>query len=922
MDYDYSDIFDGDDNQENSFTNHDHSTIISAYSSRNECMFHNDRVLDPPSKICGGTVLSRIMSLSNNSSKKKRERKKKQRFFFHQKSQRPSVTKVTIPLTPPIASYRFNCNNNKNILSSSDLSLSPPTNDKTLTGTKINQEESRQYEDCNVERTKEEEQENTECIVEQKIHSKNSSDNSISSNSTTGDNIGSQHPSSHSGMSSLKDMQNLLEDLKALGTKVKEDTESKLGRNRVAITIDRKISPRTTTTDSYRKETLDDPQLDKKTISSILSLRVDRNDNYEERKNRRLKIEEEKNTVHCDNSNEINDQIIRRLKMDRKYYRREANDLRQEVDSIKKELEQMRKNYPEVDRFERITTGIGNDDDNWLELLDEPVKNELERAILAQGNLLSNYAASCRREEKSIEEFVLKEALGQRDTISYQRPVNDQNNDNQSNNPVQNQLERTILAQGNLFPNDIASCRREEKSIDTVNYQPSINDQNIDNKRNNPVQNELERTILAQGNTLSNNVASCRREEKPIEEYLLEEARDQHDTVTYQPHINDNNLFYSAVAAEDNRDLHQHYEQNSTSLEQPIPIYVHQDENCGSSVQNSFSSPIDTRQIDNSNISSANKNIALTTVNSINEYHGSLRSEYLSINDPPGRFSGDIDSQMDPTPKSKQTSSYCEDRLDMSKKLRRYWQNKTKNTVINSSNSSLQVKIDALPQDHVIMEKCDSENVVNVYEDPENKLKICRQYCQNQDDKLSNSSNSSLLLNSASLTQGSKITDKCDNENAMTADNDRGNVFKDYRQYRHSQRKKNTEANPNGPSHSHSTNVASVVTKKCYIKNAVKFDKNTGDMPKGYKYKKSKISSPFTNFVYTEDDAMMETFDFENTASFYRECGQLRLEHRGNLSPVNSDNTTNDLFTTKRSEQVLRKCDMENVFLVIARFRY
>mmetsp|Transcript_21158 Transcript_21158/g.23731 ORF Transcript_21158/g.23731 Transcript_21158/m.23731 type:complete len:636 (+) Transcript_21158:119-2026(+) len=165
MDRGISDILDGDDNQENSFTDHDYSTILSSNSSRNESM-HNDRRFDPPSKICGDAVLSIIKSFSNKGSKKKMERKKK---------------KSKIPT------------NNKNIITSCDLSLLPITscdlsllsltNGKILTGTKNNQEESRQYGDSNVERKKEEEEENTE--------------DSISSSSTTGDNIVSQHPSSH-----------------------------------------------------------------------------------------------------------------------------------------------------------------------------------------------------------------------------------------------------------------------------------------------------------------------------------------------------------------------------------------------------------------------------------------------------------------------------------------------------------------------------------------------------------------------------------------------------------------------------------------------------------------------------------------------------------------------------------------------------
>ena len=123
----------------------------------------------------------------------------------------------------------------------------------------------------------------------------------------------------------------------------------------------------------------------------------------------------------------------------------------------------------------------------------------------------------------------------------------------------------------------------------------------------------------------------------------------------------------------------------------------------------------------------------------------------------------------------------------------------------------------------------------------------------------------------------------------MNADNDRGNVFDDYRQYRHSQQKKNTEANLNDSSRS-TTNVASVVTKKCHIKNVVNADKNNGDMVKGYRRKRSnsRSSSPFTNLVYTQDEVTIETFDFENTVSYYRECDQPRLEHRGNLSLKNS----------------------------------
>jgi len=246
-----------------------------------------------------------------------------------------------------------------------------------------------------------------------------------------------------------------------------------------------------------------------------------------------------------------------------------------------------------------------------------------------------------------------------------------------------------------------------------------------------------------------------------------------------------------------------------------------------------------------------------------------------------------------PTPKSKQTSTYHED----SKQFRRHKQKKTKNTVINSSNSSLQAKIDASPQDHIIMKKCDSKHLVNVYNDPENKLEKFRQYCQYENNKVSNSSNSSLLSNGASPAQDSIIP--------MNADNNRGNVFDDYRQYRHSQQKKNTEANPNGSSRS--TNVASVVTKKCSIKNVVNADKNNGDMVKGYRRKRSnsRSSSPFTNLVYTQNEVMIETFDFENTASFYRECDQPRLEHRGNLSSRSSPHSTVDPIFSSGDTEIL-----------------
>lgn len=154
----YSDIFAGDiiDNQENDSTIDHADTITTAFSSsqnnegiflndrmfdppskicggsilqRNGSIYNNDQMFDPPSKICGGSVLSKIMSLSNrngngNGNKKKKEKKKKDYI--------PSVAKVIIPSKSPPPSLtalnrqlNINTSNSTNAISCDDFPLSP-----------------------------------------------------------------------------------------------------------------------------------------------------------------------------------------------------------------------------------------------------------------------------------------------------------------------------------------------------------------------------------------------------------------------------------------------------------------------------------------------------------------------------------------------------------------------------------------------------------------------------------------------------------------------------------------------------------------------------------------------------------------------------------------------------------------------------
>ncbi|OEU23118.1 hypothetical protein FRACYDRAFT_233285 [Fragilariopsis cylindrus CCMP1102] len=985
----YSDIFAGDiiDNQENDSTIDHADTITTAFSSsqnnegiflndrmfdppskicggpilqRNGSIYNNDQMFDPPSKICGGSVLSKIMSLSNrngNGNKKKKEKEKKKKDYI------PSVAKVIIPSKSPPSStainrqLNINTSNSTNAISCDDSPLSP-TNDIILADLKIGiiePEGSRQFGDYNVKRTGEEK--NVEkTIVKSRIQSRrilyDDTGSIVSISSTTGDNVGSERPS-YSGVSSLEEMQTLLKDLKALNSKVKKDTKSKLGKtSSSAMTVFDKDSSKTSVMDYDRKEILDNSAPNKTDIKP--SLKVNSRDTDEERKSRYLNIQEENSTVHYppkkayhDDVKEVSDQVIRKLKLERKQYRREADTLRQEMDTIKKELDQIRMLVlPKTDILEKKTTG---NEDNRLQLLNELVQDdELEQTLVERDESL-NHVSSGQFEIKATEES----------------------------------------ASGEAGQYDIVNCKYH-------------NDHMIHNKHK--------------------------------------------------------NLFCSTDTAENNRDLHHQSNENLTNLEQPIPT----------TEQSIILNPNNDADPMDDNISSVNNNLALTIVSSKNQYHGyNLNSDYPSaISDPPDIIPWDIESQTDPPPaKAGQGSTHSDGPVDVMEECHQYWQSK-RDAAVNS-NSSSHSKIDALAQVHTNMKKCDNENVGNnLYKNPEDMLKACRQYWQNRKDDVPSRCSSTPPSPIDASTLDSITTEKCDNGNSVNDDEDYGNnMLEESRQNRHSKHNADNEASPrnysrstniddniddniinvskgckkdkvlrsrssspfkkflytqehkednkvNSSNSSHSTNITTaqevIGKEKCDIKNAVNADDNIRNVSKGCKkdkvlrsrssspFKKfleeksdiknavnaddniinvsneckkdkvlrSRSSSPFRKFLYAQEhredtkagpskssrstniasteeigikekksdiknavnayenigkyDAMMETFDFDSAASFYRQYNQpCLLEQRGVFSSVSSRNSprlTMENVDTSSADSITQahRCDLKD----------
>lgn len=960
----YSDIFAGDiiDNQENNSTINHVDTITTAFSSsqnnegiflndrmfdppskicggsvlsRNGNIYNNDQIFDPPSKICGGSVLSKIMSLSNGSNRKKKEKKKNKKSMLSiQKNDRPSVEKVTTPSpSPPTASDdQLNINtSNINAISCDDFPLSP-TNDIILADLKIGiigQEESRQFGDYNVKSKGEEKNIEKTIVVKSKIQSTTiPSDGTviISISSTTGDNIGSERPS-HSGMSSLEEMQSLLKDLKALNSKVKRDTESKLGKNTTAMTLFDKDSSKTSVMGCDRKEILDNSAPNMTNMKP--SLRVDSIDNDEERDSRRFQMQKENDTVHYppkisyhDDINEVNDQVIKKLKMERKQYRREANTLRQEMDTIKKELDQIRKLVlPKTDTLEKMT--MGNEDDRRLQLLNEPVQDDELEQTLAQRDESLNYVASSQLKGKSIEESSSGEA-GQYDIVIY-KPDND--------HMIHNKHE-------NLF-----------FSVDTA---------------------ENNRNLHHQSNENSTNL------EQPIQQGIILNPNNDADPMDDNVSSANNNLALTIVSSNNQ------YHGYKLNLNSDHPSAISDPPGI---VSGDIKSQMDPPPPAKANQGSTHGDGPVDMMKECRQYWLSKRDAAVNSN-------STSHSKMDASAQVHTNVEKCDNENDVSnnvyknpkimlKECRQYWQNKKDEVPPFSSSSSLS-PIDAPTQDIIIMEKCDNGNSVNDDKDiGNNMLKESRQnrhskhmadneanpriysrstsidnniddnirnvskeckkdkvlrsrssspfkkflYTQEhkEDSKAANPSNSSHLTNIAT-TQEISIKGK------SNIKNDTGNVPKGckkdkvlrsrssspFRKFLYTQEHKGD--NKAGASNSsRSTNIAS--TEEIGIKEkSVNADENTGNLPKGCKDKASSLrsTSPFQNSIQTEDDAMMETFDFDSAASFYRQYNQpCLLEQRGVFSSIRSRNsprlTTESVATTSTdSITEAHKCDLKD----------
>jgi len=95
---------------------------------------------------------------------------------------------------------------------------------------------------------------------------------------------------------------------------------------------------------------------------------------------------------------------------------------------------------------------------------------------------------------------------------------------------------------------------------------------------------------------------------------------------------------------------------------------------------------------------------------------------------------------------------------------------------------------------------------------------------------------------------------------------------------------------------------------------------NIGNVSNGCKDKASSLrsTSPFKNSIETEDDAMMETFDFDSAASFYRRYNQpCLLEQRGVFSSVSSRNSprlTMESVDTSSTDSITQahRCDLKD----------
>jgi hypothetical protein len=1007
----YSDIFAGDiiDNQENNSTIDHADTITTAFSSsqnnegiflndrmfdppskicggpvlqRNGSIYNNDQMFDPPSKTCGGSVLSKIMSLSNgngNSNKKKKEKKKnKKSMLSNQKNHIPtSVAKMTVPSRSPPSStasnhqLNINTSNSINAISCDDLPLSP-TNDIILADLKIGiigPEGSRQFGDYYVKR-KGEEKNVQKTIVKSKIQSKTiSSDDtvSISISSTTGDNIGSERPS-YSGVSSLEEMQNLLKDLKALNSKVKKDTKSKLGKiSSSAMMVFDKDSSKTSVMDYDRKEILDNSAPSKTNIKP--SLRVNTSDTDEERKSRCVNIQEENNTIHyppqkaChDDINEINDQVIRKLKLERKQYRREANTLRQEMNTIKKELDQIRKLVlPKTDTLEKKTTG---NEDNRLQLLNEPVHDDELEQTLAERDESLNHVSSSQLEEKAVEESASGE-VGQYDIVNCKS-----DNDHMIHNKHKNLCCSTNTAENNRDSHHQSNENSTNlgQPIPTTELSIILNPNNdadpMDNKISS-VNNNLALTIVSSKNqyhgyNLNSDHPSVISDHPGIIPWDVESQMDPPPAKA---------------------------DQGSTHSDGPVDMM----EECHQYWQSKRDAAV------NSNGSSHSK-----------------------IN-----ASAQVNTNLEKCDNENVGNNHYKNPENMLKACRQYWQNKKDDVPSCSSSSSLS-PIDASTQDTITAEMCDSGNSVDDDKDNENNmLKECRQnrhskhkadneasprnysrstnideniddnirnvskgckkdkvlrsrssspfkkflYTQeHKEDNKVNPNNSSHSTNIATA-QEIIVKEKSDIKNAVNADGNIRNVSKGckkdkvlrsrssspFRKFLYAQEHK--EDSKAGPSNSsRSTNIASTeeigIKEKSDIKNAVNADDNIRNMSKGckkYKVLRPRSSSPFKKFLYTqehkednkvnpsnsshstniesteeigiiqtEDDAMMETFDFDSAASFYRQYNQpCLLEQRGMFSSISSRNSsrlTMESVDTSSTDSITQahKCDLKD----------
>ena len=1003
----YSDIFAGDiiDNQENDSTIDHADTITTAFSSsqnnegiflndrmfdppskicggsilqRNGSIYNNDQMFDPPSKICGGSVLSKIMSLSNrngNGNKKKKEKKKKDYI--------PSVAKVIIPSESPPPSLtalnhqlNINTSNSTNAISCNDFPLSP-TNDIILADLKIGiiePEGSRQFGDHNVKRKGEEKEKNVEKTIVKSRILYDDTHSIVRISSTTGENIGSERPS-YSGVSSLEEMQTLLKDLKALNSKVKKDTKSKLGKtSSSAMTVFDKDSSKTSVMDYDRKEILDNSAPNKTDIKP--SLKVNSSDTDEERKSRYVNIQEENSTVHYppkkayhDDVKEVSDQVIRKLKLERKQYRREADTLRQEMDTIKRELDQIRKLVlPKTDILEKKTTG---NEDNRFQLLNELVQDdELEQTLVEREESL-NHLSSSQFEEKPTEESSSGEA-GQYDIVNCKYY-----NDHMIHNKHMN---FTDTAENNrdLHHQSNESLTNLEQPIPTTEQSIILNPNNdADPMDDNiySVNNNLALTIVSSKNqyhgyNLNNDYPSAISDPPDIIPWDIESQTDpppakagQGSTHSDGPvdvmeechqywqskrdaAVNSNSSSHSKIDALaqvhtnvekcDNENVGNNLYKNPEDMLKACRQYWQNRKDDVPSCSSSTSpSPIDASTLDSITTEKCDNGNSVNNDedygnNMLEESRQNRHSKHNADNEASPRNysrSTNIDDNIDDSiinvSKGRKKDKVLRSRSSSRFKKFLYTQEHKEDNKVNSSNSSHSTNI-TTAQEVIGKEKCDIKNAVNADDNIRNVSKGCKK------DK---------VLRSRSSSPFKKfLEEKSDIKNAVNADDNIRNVSNEckkdkvlrsrssspFRKFLYAQEhREDTKAGPSKSSRS--TNIASteeigIKEKKSDIKNAVNAYENIGNVSNGCKDKasSSRSTSPFKNSIETEDDAMMETFDFDSAASFYRRYNQpCLLEQRGVFSSVSSRNSprlTMESVDTSSTDSITQahRCDLKD----------